>query len=568
MKKNYLRVVLYTTLLILSFQTSVYSQQVIKILAIGNSFSQDAAEAYLDDLATASGIKLIVGNAYIAGCSLETHWNNANENLVAYSYRKINEGDSATFADKTLLSCITDENWDYITFQQASPYSGLYNTYFPYLTNLIQYVKNNATNPNAKFALHQTWAYAANSTHTGFSNYSKDQTTMYNAIVDANNRASAEVGIDIIIPAGTAIQNGRSSFIGDNFCRDGHHLSLGLGRYTAACTWFEKIFNKPVIDHSFIPKNVSATEAKIAQYAAHYAILNPNSVTSLVDLIENTTTELKFPINIDFGSTVSSGVWNNLTSPTEGCRIMELLDMNGNNTKISIDVNDAFTGVNASGETATNTELNMPNEVSSDCFYGNAGAAFSGKSEPTGGFLISNLSKNTAYNFTVYGSRYAVTDNRETLFTAKGQNEGTTSFNASNNSSVLGKVNNIVPKEDGTISIILGAGTSNNNSYKFFYINALQIAPSPLSGINDVHQSTTTHTYPNPFYNVINIASTTPIKKVYVNDMLGKRLGEYNGEQITILDLGTLSTGIYILKMIDENNNVSTSLLTKKHQKI
>ena len=308
MKKNYLRVVLFTTLLILSFQTSVYSQQVIKILAIGNSFSQDAAEAYLDDLAAASGIKLIVGNAYISGCTIETHWNNANGNLVAYSYRKINEGDSATFADRTLLSCITDENWDFITFQQASPYSGLYNTYFPHLTNLIQYVKNNATNPNVKFAMHQTWAYAANSTHTGFSNYSKNQTTMYNAIVDANNRASAEVGIDIIIPAGTAIQNGRSSFIGDNFCRDGYHLSLGLGRYTAACTWFEKIFNKPVIDHSFIPQNVSATEAKIAQYAAHYAILNPNSVTSLADLIENTTIELKFPINIDFGSTVSSGV--------------------------------------------------------------------------------------------------------------------------------------------------------------------------------------------------------------------------------------------------------------------
>ena len=247
---------------------------------------------------------------------------------------------------------------------------------------------------------------------------------------------------------------------------------------------------------------------------------------------------------------------------------MELLDMNGNNTKISIDVNDAFTGVNASGETATKTELNMPNEVSTDCFYGNAGDAFSGKSEPTGGFLISNLSKNTAYNFTVYGSRSAVTDNRETLFIAKGQNEGTTSFNASNNSSVFGKVNNILPKQDGTISIILGVGANNNNSYKFFYINALQIAPSPLSGINNVLNSPTTYAYPNPFFNVISIASTTPIKKVYVNDIQGKQLGEYKGEQITSLDLATLSTGIYILKMVDENNHVSTSLLTKKHQRI
>jgi hypothetical protein len=156
----------------------------------------------------------------------------------------------------------------------------MYNTFFPYLTNLIQYARNNATNPNVKFAFHQTWAYAANSTHTGFSNYSKNQVTMYNAIIDAVSRASAEVGITMVIPAGTAIQNGRSSFIGDNFCRDGYHLSLGLGRYTAACTWFEKIFDRPVIGNSFIPKNLSAVEARIAQNAAHFAILNPNSVTS------------------------------------------------------------------------------------------------------------------------------------------------------------------------------------------------------------------------------------------------------------------------------------------------
>jgi hypothetical protein len=210
----------------------------------------------------------------------------------------------------------------------------------------------------------------------------------------------------------------------------------------------------------------------------------------------------------------------------------------------------------------------MSSEISTDCFYGNAGAVFSGKSEPTGGFVISNLSRNIAYNFTVFGSRSDVTDNRETTFTAKGQNEATTSFNASNNSLVLGKVNNIVPKQDGTISIVLGAGTNNNNSYKFFYINAMQIAPSPLSGLNEMPKSTIVSVYPNPFCNVINIASDIPIKKVYVSDILGKRVGEFYGEQITLLDLGILSNGIYILKMIDGNNNVSTSLLTKKHQQI
>ena len=104
---------------------------------------------------------------YLGGCSLETHWNNALGNLAAYSYRKITEGDTVVVASQTLKTAIADEDWDVITFQQVSQNSGQLNTYFPYLTNLLQHVKSLTTNPNVKLAMHQTWAYASNSTHSG-----------------------------------------------------------------------------------------------------------------------------------------------------------------------------------------------------------------------------------------------------------------------------------------------------------------------------------------------------------------------------------------------------------------
>ncbi|MEI7502724.1 MAG: DUF4886 domain-containing protein [Paludibacter sp.] len=283
MKEIHSKRILSVSLLLLFIycSTTIYAQKVYKVLAIGNSFSVDAAEAYLDDLAAAKGIKLIIGNVYIGGCTLETHWKNASQNLPAYSYRKINEGDSTTIPDRTLLSCITDENWDFITFQQASPNSGDYNSFFPYLTNLIAYVKSNATNPDVMFALHQTWAYASNSTHPGFKNYKNNQDTMYHAIVAAIQRASIKAGIHIIIPSGTAIQNGRSSAIGDHFCRDGYHLSLDLGRYTAACTWFEMLFGKSVIGNTFAPKGMSKYEVTVAQKSAHFSVRKPNAVTQI-----------------------------------------------------------------------------------------------------------------------------------------------------------------------------------------------------------------------------------------------------------------------------------------------
>ncbi|NDP21080.1 MAG: DUF4886 domain-containing protein [Paludibacter sp.] len=268
--------------------TQVNGQGVIKILAIGNSFSEDATESYFDDLAKADNVNIIIGDMVIGGCSVETHWNNAKANNATYSYRKIVNGLKTKVSNKTLKEAIEEESWDYITFQQVSQYSGKYTTYFPYLPNLLDYVKTLSTNPNVQFCLHRTWAYSENSTHSEYDYYQKNQMIMYDSIVDVTNKVADKVGINIIIPSGTAIQNGRSSYIGDNFNRDGYHLTLGLGRYIAACTWYEKLLGKSVIDNTFIPAGVSTREAKIAQNAAHYAIEKPDAVTSMANFVPDT----------------------------------------------------------------------------------------------------------------------------------------------------------------------------------------------------------------------------------------------------------------------------------------
>src|SRR3546814_5294410 len=132
----------------------------------------------------------------------------------------------------------------HISFQQASPNSGQFETWQASLPIVYDYVAPRAQHPDAKFLLHQTWAYAQNSTHSGFPNYDSDQLTMYNAIVDAVNQVKELVAIDLVLPSGTAIQNGRTSIIGDNFNREGYNLSLNIGRYTAAWAGFEAIFGE------------------------------------------------------------------------------------------------------------------------------------------------------------------------------------------------------------------------------------------------------------------------------------------------------------------------------------
>lgn len=260
----------------------------IKVLAIGNSFSEDAVENYLYEIGAADGVDLIIGNMYIGGCSLETHWNNASSNAAAYSYRKIVNGVKTTTGSTTLETAITDEAWDYISFQQVSQNSGMYSTYFPHITNLKNYVTSKATNPNVQYVMHMTWAYEQTSTHSGFANYLNNQTMMYNAIVDAVTRVAANENINIIVPAGTAIQNGRTSFIGDRFCRDGYHLDTNIGRFTAACTWYEQLTGNDVTKNTYAPAGVSDMQATVAKTAAHTAVASPLAVTAIdVELEES-----------------------------------------------------------------------------------------------------------------------------------------------------------------------------------------------------------------------------------------------------------------------------------------
>lgn len=268
----------------LSAPTDIVTKDTIRVLAIGNSFSQDALEFYLHGLAKAAHIPVVIGNLSIGGASLDRHWNNASTNEPAYSYRKITaDGEKQNQGNVSMAVALSDEAWDYVSFQQVSQDAGIFETFVEPLPRLYNYVRENLPSRDVKFIFHQTWAYAQDATHGGFKNYNRNQRTMYQAIVDVSKKVRDLIPIDRIVPSGTAIQNGRTSVIGDHFCRDGFHLDVHIGRYTAAATWFEVLFGRSVVGNPFRPAKLSAYEAEIAQHAAHAAVSNPFEVTDLVD---------------------------------------------------------------------------------------------------------------------------------------------------------------------------------------------------------------------------------------------------------------------------------------------
>ena len=246
------------------------SAKVIRVLAIGNSFSEDATAQYLYELGAAQGDSLIIGNAYIGGCTIDRHLDNLRKTKYDYQYQKTT-GEGRTIEHQVeLRRIILDEPWDYITLQQASQLSGVAKSY-DNLAALKRAVMLLATNPDVEFLWHMTWAYSSSFKDKRFEAYDYDQKKMYAAILSCVRTEVPKALIKRVIPSGTAIQVARY-FMGDVLNRDGFHLSYTLGRYTAACTWCEILTGRSIDENTYRPEIITQEEAQTCRQSAHEAI--------------------------------------------------------------------------------------------------------------------------------------------------------------------------------------------------------------------------------------------------------------------------------------------------------
>ena len=213
----------------------------MRILSIGNSFSEDA-QRWLHQLSLCGDSVIDAENLFIGGCSLETHCDCITNKKSDYDL----QGNNIEHIRKVSVNeIIENEQFDVITIQQASGFSGIPQSYIPYVTEIADYVRKHQ--PNAKLYFHKTWSYDFDSTHKHFAFYNNNQDEMFRRISDCAEMVKKLINADVL-PVGDFIQYLRENTDefnhangGVSLCRDGFHLSLLYGRFVASAVWYKEI---------------------------------------------------------------------------------------------------------------------------------------------------------------------------------------------------------------------------------------------------------------------------------------------------------------------------------------
>lgn len=227
----------------------------MNILCIGNSFSVDS-NRYLHGIARKGGSFVNVATLYVGGCTFGMHFRNMRSELPAYTLYYNGMG---TGFNVSMKEALYNRYWDVITIQQGSHESFKPDTYFPYATEIVDYVRR--MSPKAKIVVHQTWAYAQGSeklAHFGF----EDQKEMFNGLKGAYEQLCDTVQAAGIIPSGELFQKMLVNGF-DTVHRDTFHASLGAGRYALGLLWYRMLTGADVLDNGFCDFDEEVTPEQV-----------------------------------------------------------------------------------------------------------------------------------------------------------------------------------------------------------------------------------------------------------------------------------------------------------------
>lgn len=289
------------------------NERVVRLLTVGNSFADDAT-FFLAKLARSAGGRLVMLGCNLGGHSFEQHagymaaYEKDAEDPAGTPYRdRIHPVTGAT-THFSLRAGLEADAWDYVTVQQNSIQSFRPETYEPWATEVLAYIRKHA--PQAEILVHETIAYREDSPLFAASD-TFTQAAMYNRLRAGYAALAARNGLRVI-PVATSYQTARATpewtFTRDpafdydkpvypalpdqskslnigykwdapaplsggkpTFGHDPNH-SNDFGKYLGACTFYEVLWRDDVRRCTFHPPTITAGQADHLREIAHQAV--------------------------------------------------------------------------------------------------------------------------------------------------------------------------------------------------------------------------------------------------------------------------------------------------------
>ena len=229
---------------------ALLSAEPLKVLGIGNSFT-DSLRRYLPQVvASVDGCEIDMQMAIIGGSDFNHHLDMMN------AFEK--DGKSRPYpGGKSLKELLESRQWDVITLQQHSDPGREWrfdNRMEPAGSLVLALVRKKC--PNARIMLQQTWAYREE--HPNFAEYWHITPSQMHRQLRQAQRAFAERHQLHLIPTGDAVELARRRMT--VICDDYHHLGAN-GQYLQACLWMACLFNRSPLEVTFVPQEISAENA-------------------------------------------------------------------------------------------------------------------------------------------------------------------------------------------------------------------------------------------------------------------------------------------------------------------
>lgn len=209
----------------------------IKILSIGDICAV-SAQRCLAKIARCDGVEITCGVMSLPDADLATHADAIISDLPVYTFDYCSDGSIRINSEENcgFSYVLSMFDWDYITVNQRIDIADKEDTYFPYINEISDFIKQKC--PDAKLVINEPWALLSN------------HSDMSTRIREISIAIAENTNINIVFPVGEVWEKIRLQHPELKLSTDDVKSSR-LGDFVSGAVWYEILTGNSIVKNNY-----------------------------------------------------------------------------------------------------------------------------------------------------------------------------------------------------------------------------------------------------------------------------------------------------------------------------